>query len=68
MGVLELALSTYLLRTDNLFSYTESLSNTIFELNGISRVARQADFIFRDMIFYRLAFYINKIKSALSIL
>lgn len=46
MGILELALSTFLLRTDNLFAYIESLSNTIFELNGISLVAHQADSIF----------------------
>lgn len=68
MGISELALSTFLLKADNLFAYIKNLLNTIFKLNGISLIAHQANSIFQNIILYYLVFYINEIKSALSIL
>ncbi len=44
MSVLELALSIFILKADDLFIYTKSLLNTLFGLNGISFVIRQATY------------------------
>lgn len=68
MSVLKLAPSKILPKLDNLFVYIKNLFNTIFELNNISIIVYQADFIFRDSLLCHLGFGIKKIKSALLIL
>lgn len=62
ISVLELALSTFLSRLDDLFIYIKSLLNTILWFNDIYLITCQADFIFWDIIPYFLAFCINEIK------
>ena len=67
-SLLEPAQVLSVLEVEMLFACTKSFWNTTVGLYGISSVARQADSIFREILPCRLAFCINEIKLALSIL